>query len=389
MARKVQLKNKNGEKAYPVTSSELVKMSSGGGNLDGKLTELDDKMGSFLNSVIVPSGISKRVISLSDFADKQAIAIVTGTFTQFGYYYGESESDFTVLGNNTKNGVPIEFTIPSNAKEFFVYNSTQVGETNVNVELFVNQGYERKKNSEEIEGIIKNTLLGFGFGYGGYIEMNYKEKKFSTSFQYVTCNTVVYTPTNAIEKDHVSSGNAGVWFLIFNKISKEFNVYYYNTLPEDKINNFIIATGINEEIVFSTSSINPSQKILEDLKKEIGEIRNDLGKELYKNSVTVPSGMAERVVSLSNFAEKYAVAKVTGKFTQFGYYYGDSDEFTVLGRKSDELIEFQIPSNAKDFFVYNTAEVGTTEVEVEIYLQKDDKSNSLIYDVEILKTIVR
>ena len=41
MARKVQLKNKNGEKAYPVTSSELVKMSSGGGNLDGKLTELE------------------------------------------------------------------------------------------------------------------------------------------------------------------------------------------------------------------------------------------------------------------------------------------------------------------------------------------------------------
>lgn len=46
MARKVQLKNKNGEKAYPVTSSELVKMSSGGGNLDGKLTELDNKISS-------------------------------------------------------------------------------------------------------------------------------------------------------------------------------------------------------------------------------------------------------------------------------------------------------------------------------------------------------
>ena len=44
MARKVQLKNKNGEKAYPVTSSELVKMSSGGGNLDGKLTELEGEM---------------------------------------------------------------------------------------------------------------------------------------------------------------------------------------------------------------------------------------------------------------------------------------------------------------------------------------------------------
>lgn len=353
---------------------------------DDKLTELDNKMGSFLYSVIVPSGISKRVISLSDFADKQAIAIVTGTFTQFGYYNGESESNFTVLGNNTKNGVPIEFTIPSNAKEFFVYNSTQVGETNVNVELFVNQGYERKKNSEEIEGIIKNTLLGFGVGYGGYIEMNYKEKKFSTSFQYVTCNTAVYTPTNAIEKDYVSSGNAGVWFLMFNKISKEFNVYYYNTLPEDKINNFIIATGINEEIVFSTSSINPRQKILEDLKKEIDNIKNEIGEKIYKNLVNVTSGMAKKVVSLAEYAEKQAIVKVIGKFTQFGYYYGDSEEFTVLGKKSDELIEFQIPSNAKEFFVYNTAEVGDTEVEVDIYIQKNDKSNSLIYEVDILKT---
>lgn len=50
MARKVQLKNKNGEKAYPVTSSELVKMSSGGGNLDGKLTELERQKVSSNNS---------------------------------------------------------------------------------------------------------------------------------------------------------------------------------------------------------------------------------------------------------------------------------------------------------------------------------------------------
>lgn len=330
--------------------------------------------------------MSKRVLSLSEFAEKKAIAIVTGSFTQFGYYYGDKESDFTVLGNNTKSGVPIEFTIPSNARDFFIYNSAQVGTTEVKVELFVNQGYEIKKQSEEIEGIIKNTLLGFGFGYGGYVEMNNKEKKFSTNFQYVTCNTVVYIPINAKEKDYVSRESAGLWFLMFNIINKEFNVYYYNTLPEDKINNFIIATGINSEIVFSTSSINPSQKILEDLKREIGKIKNELGAKIYKNVVNVASGMAEKVVSLSDYPEKQAIAKVTGKFMQFGYYYGESEEFTVLGRKSDELIEFEIPSNAKDFFVYNTEEIGNTEVEVEIYLQKDDKSNSLIYEVDILKT---
>lgn len=352
---------------------------------DDKLTELDNKIGSFLYSVNVPSGMSKKVLSLSEFAEKKAIAIVTGSFTQFGYYYGEEESDFTVLGNNTKSGVPIEFTIPSNARDFFVYNTKQVGTTEVKVELFVNQGYDERKNSEEIEGIIKNTLFGFGFGYGGYVEMNNKEKKFSTNFQYVTCNTTVYTPTNAVEKDYVSSESRGLWFLMFNITNKEFNVYYYNILPKDKIKNFIIATGINDEISFSTSSINPSQKILEDLKREIGKIKNELGGKIYKNVVHVASGMAEKVVSLSDYPEKQAIVKVIGKFMQFGYYYGESEEFTVLGRKSNELIEFQIPSNAKEFFVYNTAEIGDTDVEVEIYLQKDDKSSSLIYEVDILK----
>ena len=117
---------------------------------DDKLTELDNKIGSFLYSVNVPSGMSKKVLSLSEFAEKKAIAIVTGSFTQFGYYYGEEESDFTVLGNNTKSGVPIEFTIPSNARDFFVYNTKQVGTTEVKVELFVNQGYDERKNSKTL-----------------------------------------------------------------------------------------------------------------------------------------------------------------------------------------------------------------------------------------------
>lgn len=43
MARKVQLKNKSGQKIYPLTSSANVMMSDKSGSLDGKLTELDDK----------------------------------------------------------------------------------------------------------------------------------------------------------------------------------------------------------------------------------------------------------------------------------------------------------------------------------------------------------
>lgn len=43
MARKVQLKNKSGQKIYPLTSSANVMMSDKSGSLDGKLSELDDK----------------------------------------------------------------------------------------------------------------------------------------------------------------------------------------------------------------------------------------------------------------------------------------------------------------------------------------------------------
>ena len=43
MARKVQLKNKSGQKIYPITSSANVMMSDKSGSLDGKLSELEEK----------------------------------------------------------------------------------------------------------------------------------------------------------------------------------------------------------------------------------------------------------------------------------------------------------------------------------------------------------
>lgn len=45
MARKVQLKNKSGQKIYPLTSSANVMMSDRSGSLDGKLSELEKKLG--------------------------------------------------------------------------------------------------------------------------------------------------------------------------------------------------------------------------------------------------------------------------------------------------------------------------------------------------------
>ena len=47
MAQKSQLKDPTtGEKIYPVTSSSCVGMSDGSGNLDNKLTEFEEKIGS-------------------------------------------------------------------------------------------------------------------------------------------------------------------------------------------------------------------------------------------------------------------------------------------------------------------------------------------------------
>lgn len=81
MARKVQLKNKNGQKVYPVTSSEQVKMTSGGGNLDEKLSALDANKNSTVYTDVLEIN---RVIKLL-FIDKSKY---TGSYSLDGLKVG-------------------------------------------------------------------------------------------------------------------------------------------------------------------------------------------------------------------------------------------------------------------------------------------------------------
>lgn len=137
MARKVQLKNKNGEKAYPVTSSELVKMSSGGGNLDGKLTELEKKIGILSTAGIKsPKTVlfsiedvvlgAKVFIPQFDRLNLGAIQILNSEQTQIAIFYtGETEytigEDFYQAKVVYGNGIDLKGSITAdfNNKDLF------------------------------------------------------------------------------------------------------------------------------------------------------------------------------------------------------------------------------------------------------------------------------
>ena len=59
-ARKVLLKDKSGNKAYPVTSSECVGMSDGSGSLDDKIAGINSKSG-YVTCTTAANAVAKTV----------------------------------------------------------------------------------------------------------------------------------------------------------------------------------------------------------------------------------------------------------------------------------------------------------------------------------------
>lgn len=74
MAKKVQLKDNNGNKAYPVTSSACVGMSDGSGSLDKKIAGINSKSGYV--TCTTRAGTAAKTASLSDFALSTGIRLV-------------------------------------------------------------------------------------------------------------------------------------------------------------------------------------------------------------------------------------------------------------------------------------------------------------------------
>lgn len=93
MAKKVQLKDNNGNKAYPVTSSACVGMSDGSGSLDKKIAGMNSKI-SYVTCT-TGAGTAAKTVSLSDFA------LTTGIRLVVKMSYANTAASATLNVNNT------------------------------------------------------------------------------------------------------------------------------------------------------------------------------------------------------------------------------------------------------------------------------------------------
>ena len=72
MARKVQLRNRSGQKIYPLTSSANVMMSDKSGSLDGKLSEFDDKTKNMYSEGVTDD---EELFQLLDDEDEELLSV--------------------------------------------------------------------------------------------------------------------------------------------------------------------------------------------------------------------------------------------------------------------------------------------------------------------------
>ena len=93
MAKKVQLKDSNGNKAYPVTSSACVGMSDGSGSLDKKIAGINSK--SSYVTCTTGAGTAAKTVPLSDFALSTGIRLVVKMS------YANTAASATLNVNNT------------------------------------------------------------------------------------------------------------------------------------------------------------------------------------------------------------------------------------------------------------------------------------------------
>lgn len=163
MARKVQLKNKNGEKAYPVTSSELVKMSSGGGNLDGKLTELDNKSSYQSVSMVMNTGGSGAAYIgetlKKDWGDDVLLTInqwnISNKDIRFSYHVdGNEEQKIKILSIDGPGNYIVNFEgKPTDIRPYVLASEIEM-EGEVNITLYDRLGTMQYINSLDI---VNNT----------------------------------------------------------------------------------------------------------------------------------------------------------------------------------------------------------------------------------------
>ena len=173
MARKVQLKNKNGQKVYPVTSSEQVKMTSGGGNLDEKLSKLEEQTlqrNTYNNvgSIGTNGKPASNTWAHSDFIPAESL-VKCGKFVANASvlnvaYYREADFDSFISGESLLQGEKTkdDLSYPEGTKFIVISTNPDSNE----LYAYLNSSYEIKQlknvsnqHSSDIDSLKKGQEL--------------------------------------------------------------------------------------------------------------------------------------------------------------------------------------------------------------------------------------
>lgn len=216
------------------------------------------------------------------------------------------------------------------------------------------QNYIDEKDKDIVNSI--NSILAkvkIGFGIGGVLSINKENKTFSTSYAYYTDGSIKYinavkeTDKAIIPRADGGSYN-GYWSALFNMKDGTTNIYFFNSLPSDLTDYYLIAIGgsmSNDEfVIFSTSKITPSVNgIQEKYDAQINSIGDSIGEILLsKNQLVYGDTGLTLEINYENMTIK----------NTYGYVLYGNKYYDLLQESTNEISASSINSGLQ-YIVYN------------------------------------
>ena len=91
----------------------------------------------------------------------------------------------------------------------------------------------------------------------------------------------------------------------------------------------------------------------------------ELDSRIYTNTITVNSGSTTRFFNLIPYRGETIAIKADGNFTFIGYY-KEGGSYKELSTKSNTWVNFDVPEDATDLYIFNNKEVGETTIDTNI-----------------------
>ena len=313
-------------------------------------------------NVNVTSGQSPNMFSLEPYRGKEVCVKVTGDFSSFGYRDPNTDIKYKTLANSDKNGEWVTFIPSDSAGDFFVYKSSSIADSYVDVDFRANLAKEVTK-VEEIDAI--DAKIGFENitktvnntnSVGFYDITKYRGSTIAVKVTGVFSSFGYFKPT-------VDNPNA------YKPLGEEPDKYVTFEVPEDATSLYVYNnTGANEEVTMSVRAnagleIAESNTLATQAKEEVTAIDAKIGFAEYKD---ISYKTLKKVFSLVPYRGNTVAVKVTGYFQNFGYYYGTEGKYNSVRNKENYeggFYSFVVKEDATDFYVYTDNGGSTVDID--------------------------